>query len=341
MSASRKELAERELTTAIDIADAEGRLRRDAIGWSRHPLHRCNFAAHARAHAFDYWCVTTRELAISFLVADVGIAGVALVSVLELGSGATVERVFVRPRGLPSPMPAGTDGALALDVWRLRMTVGPRRLAAVARTITGRRLDIDLAIERPAGHETVNVVVPWDETRFHFTSKQQALPVRGHVRIDDRTYALDAAADAFACRDFGRGRRPDGIDWCWAFASGRSGGRTLGFNFGSIWTDNTGVTENGVVLDGRLHKIGEDVDFTLDLRDPRAPWRIRTRASDRVALTFTPLTERVVRVPPFVRLHQRFGHFAGTIVDDSGRTVEIDRVLGLAESVHGRWGRSR
>lgn len=327
----------RELTAAVDIADGAGRLRPEAIGWARHPLHRCNLDGVARAHAFDYWCVTTNDVAVMFLVADVGVAGVALVSVLELASGDMVERVYVRPRGLPRPMPASADGEMIVDVRRLRMVVGPRRLAAEARTITGRRIEADITIERPPGHETVNVLVPWDETRFHVTSKQQALPARGHVRVDGRTYRIDPDDEAFACRDFGRGRRPDGVDWCWAFASARRGGRNIGFNLGSIWTDGTGVTENGLVIDSRVHKIGEPVDFELDLRSKRAPWRIRTRGTERVALTFTPLTERAVRVPPLVRIHQRIGRFDGTVVDDHGGVVKLDGVLGLAESVHGRW----
>ncbi len=328
---------ERELTVPVDIADAEGRLRRDAIGWSRQPLHRCNLDGVAGAHAFDYWCVLTREVAVTFLVADVGLAGVGLVSVLDLASGAVVERVYVRPGGLGAPMPASPDGELVLDSRRLRMVVGPRRLAAEARTITGRRIEVDLAIERPDGHQTVNLLVPWAETRFHFTSKQQALPARGHLRVDGRAYRFDPDADAFACRDFGRGRRPAGIDWCWAFASARRGGRTIGLNLGGRWTDGLGVTENAIVLDGRIHKIAEEVDFELDLRDRRRPWRIRSRGSGRVALTFTPVTERSVRVPPLVRLHQCVGRFAGTVVDDAGAAVGLDDVLGVAETVRGRW----
>lgn len=329
---------ERELTSACDIADAEGRLLRDAIGWSRHPVQRWNVArAIERAHAFDYWCVMTREVALTVLVADVRIAGVALVSVLDLASGSTVERVYVRPRGLPVPMPEGPDGEVRFDARRLRLVVGPRRIEAQARTLTGRRIDVALAIEPPPGHETVNVLVPWDETRFHFTSKQQALPARGHVRVDGRTYRFDADAGAFACRDFGRGRWPKGIDWCWAFASTREQGRTLGLNLGSRWTDGTGVTENAMLVDGRVHKIADTVDFDVDRRDPMRPWRIRTTTTPRVDLTFTPRTRRAVTVPPFLRLRQCVGTFAGTIVDDGGTAIAVHDALGLAETVRGRW----
>lgn len=327
---------ERELTSAVDVADAAGQLRRDAIGWARQPFLHCALpAGTARAHAFDYWCVTSPEVALTVLAADVGLAGVALVSVLDLATGATVERVYVRPRGLPAPMPATADGELALDAWRLHLVVGPRRLAARARTLTGHRLEAEVAIERPPGHETMNVLVAWADDRFHVTSKQQALPARGHLRVDDRTYRF--GDDAFACRDFGRGRWPRGIDWQWAFASARVGDHTLGLNLGARWTDGTGVTENGLVIDGRVHKIAEAVDIEHDPRDPRRPWRIRTRGSRRVDLTFTPRTVRPVTVPAFLTLRQCMGRFDGTVVDDAGAPLTLTGVLGLAESVRGRW----
>ncbi|MBL8622471.1 MAG: DUF2804 domain-containing protein [Myxococcales bacterium] len=329
---------ERELTAPVDLADAEGRLRPEAIGWARHPLHRIALPRGLpRVHAFDYWCVTNREVALTMLVADVGFAGVAMVSLQDLGGGAPVERIYVRPRGLPAPMPPGADGEVAFEVRRLRIEVGPRRLAAQARTLTGRRLDVDLAIEPPAGHETINVVVPWSETRYHVTSKQQALPARGTVRLDGRSYRFGADTDGFACRDFGRGRWPDGIDWRWAFASTRIDGRPVGFNLGAGWTDTTPVTENGLVIDGRVHKLGEAVAIDFDPRAPRRPWRLRTVGTRRVDLTFTPLTLRPVHVPPVFRLRQCMGRYDGTIVDDAGRALRLDGALGLAESVHGRW----
>jgi hypothetical protein len=329
---------ERELTCAVDIADGDGRLRRDAVGWSRHPNQRCNLPAGvARGHAFDYWCAISRTAAVTFVVADVGIAGVALVSVLDLASGRTVERVYARPRGLPARMPASPHGECVLDGWRLHLVVGPERLVARARTITGHRIDVDLAIERPPGHETVNVLVPWDDERFHFTSKQQALPARGTVIVDGHEHRFAADTEAFACRDFGRGRWPQGIDWCWAFASARRGGRTLGLNLGGGWTEGTGVTENAIVIDGRVHKIAEAVDFTFDARDRRRPWWIRSRGSARVDLTFTPRHVRAVAVPLLVRLRQCVGTFAGTVVDDGGAPIELADVVGLAETVRGRW----
>jgi hypothetical protein len=330
-------MSERELTQPVAVADAAGRLRPEAIGWSRQPLHQCNFAHQPRAHAFDYWCVASREVALTLLVADVGLAGVALVSALDLTDERMVERRYLRPRGLSVPMPPGTDGEVVLDGWRLQLAVGPDRLVAHARTLTGRRIDAEVAVERPPGHETVNVLVPWSDTQYHVTSKQHGLPARGELVVDGRRYRLDETTDAFAARDFGRGRRPDGIDWAWAFTSWRVDGRVLGLNLGAGWTDGTGVSENAIIVDGRVHKIADAIDVEVDRGDARAPWRIRTRTTNRVDLRFVPITLRPVTIPPVVRLRQCMGHFTGTVIDDHDRAIAVIGALGLAETVRGRW----
>ena len=334
---------ERELTEPVDIALPDGRLRREAVGWARHPIQRCHLPPGLlKVHAFNYWCVTSRSCALTVLVADVRVAGVALVSFLDFATRGPVERVYVRPLGLPLRMPETPRGDIALRARRLDLELracGPEgrdlRIEADARTLFGRRIEVALTVERPPWHETVNVVVPWDDERFHFTSKQQALPARGVVRVDGREHRFDADGDAFACLDFGRGRWPRGIEWGWAFAAGRAGARTIGLNLGARWTDGTGVTENAVVIDGRVHKIADAVDFTID-----GDWRIRTRAGDRADLCFTPWHRRALRLPLGVAgfsLEQCVGTFAGTVVDDAGERLTIDGLVGLAETVHAAW----
>jgi hypothetical protein len=332
----------RELTEGVDLADGEGRLRREAVGWSRHPLHRCNLsAAWSRVERFNYWCITSRTSALAILFADVGVAGVALLSFLDLAARRPVERLYVRPGGLPVAMPETPRGDFVLDVRRLRLAMRMRgdelHVEAEARTLLGARVAVDLVVTRPAEHETVNLVVPWDETHFHFTSKQQALPARGVVRVDGREHRFEPANQGFACLDFGRGRWPSGIAWRWAFASATRGAGSLGLNLGGGWTDGTGVTENGVVLDGRVHKIAEDLDFELDRRDYLRPWRIRTRTGGRLDLRFHPMRERAVKLPIVIELHQMIGAFTGTFIDDAGERISIDDVLGVAESFRGRW----
>ncbi len=275
---------EREIVEPIAIAHADGRLRREAVGWARHPIHDCHLAPGlSRVERFNYWCISSRAGARTILFADVGYFGFALVSFLDFAARGPVERLYLRPGGLPIALPDTPRGDIVLDAWRLQLALRQRgeQLCVVgdAHTLFGKHITIDLEISRPLQHETLNVLVPWDETRFHFTSKQQALPARGVVRVGAREYRFGADNDGFACLDFGRGRWPRGIDWRWAFGAATRDGRTIGLNLGGTWTDATGVTENGAVIDGRLHKIAEAIDFEYDARAYLKPWRIRTRDS--------------------------------------------------------------
>jgi hypothetical protein len=294
--------------------------------------------------------VINRSCALTVLLADVRFAGVALLSFQDLEARRPVERVHVRPFGLPSPMASTPHGQMAVRALGLELSLRPcgsggrdLHIEGRARTLLGTRLTVDVVIERPADHETINVLVPWEDDRFHLTSKQQGLRARGEVRVDGRLYRFEHESErdaAFACLDFGRGRWPAGIDWCWAFAAGRREGHTVGFNLGSKWTDGTGVSENGLVLDGRVHKIADPVAFTIDPHDHMRPWRVRTAVGSRVDLTFTPRCERAVRVPlgiAGIELHQCVGSFSGTVVDDQGAAVRVDDVMGLAESLRARW----
>ncbi|HEY8090829.1 MAG TPA: DUF2804 domain-containing protein [Polyangiaceae bacterium] len=336
---------ERELSAPVDIADARGRLVREAVGWSRHPLHRCDLPAGLRGvKRWNHWCFTTRTHALTVTVADIGWLGLAIVSFLDFSAGGPVERVHVRPGGLAGAMPRGVRDDLTVNARGLRLSMRAdgetMHVDVDARALLGARIVADLEVSRPAAHETLNVLVPWDDTHFQYTSKQQALAVRGTVRVGPREYAFGPADDGFACLDFGRGRWPRRVTWSWAFASGKSSGNAVGFNLGGTWTDGTGVTENGVVVDGRLHKIHEDVEFDCDERAFTRPWAIRSRTGDRVALRFVPRRERTVRIPLGIRsvtLNQLVGSFSGTIGDDAGGVIRLDDIVGLAERFHATW----
>ena len=68
-----------------------------------------------------------------------------------------------------------------------------------------------------------------------------------------------------------------------------------------------------------------------------APWSIR---GDRVDLVFSPVYDRVSNFDRLVvcsKEHQCFGHFNGHVVDESGRRLVVESLLGWAEEVHRRW----
>lgn len=343
--------AEPERTTGVhgpvDLCDGRGRLNPSARGWSRRPDVRANLRlAPMRKKRWDYWCVQTDEIVVSFVYADVDYAGLASVWVLDRATGHEATAGLLRPlsRGIELPEQVCT-GAMAVTDRALSLVIDERdghtRLTATAPTSAHGPIEVDVVVDKPAGHESLNVLIPWSTRRFQFTSKQNTRPAHGTVRVGDRTWSVDAERDGWGVQDLGRGVWPYSNRWNWAAASGRSAdGRVVGLQFGGKWTVGTGATENALCIDGRLTKIGVELEWDYDWEHPLRPWRVRTPGSDQVDATLTPTFDRydltdlkVLRM----EVHQCFGTWQGRVVGDDGVAVEFDGLRGFAEEARNRW----
>ena len=328
---------EREITEPVDLCEGR-RLSPAARGWARHPMLRANLRGHwGRTKRWDYWCVITPEVIASLVYADIDYVGLATCWVLDRRThqhtDATVIRPLARGFAMPEQVCTGTvsidDRALALRIEELDDVT---LLRADATGIT-----IDVSVTKPADHESLNVVIPWSDRRFQFTSKQNTRPVSGTITAGDRTWRVGTTED-FAVQDLGRGVWPYSNRWNWAAGSGRStDGRLVGLQFGGKWTEGTGATENALCIDGRLTKIGDELDWRYSWDEPLRPWRVRGEGVD---VTLTPEYDRyddtdlkIVKM----EVHQCFGTWSGTIRCDDGTTLSIAGIDGFAEEARNRW----
>lgn len=332
--------SEREITAAVDLCLPGGALNPAAVGWSRRSLHRTRLprgvGGWGRNKRWEYWCITTPTHVVSLTVSSLDYAAVLQVWALERANGREIDEVAIVPlaRGVELPESHG-DGPSRARTRRLSVEIedGPAGARLVAGTA---RVAIDVEIERPAGHECLAVVVPWSARRYQYTVKDLALRVRGRVTFDGAEVALPAD-ESWAVLDHGRGRWPYAVTWNWGAGCGVVEGRVIGLQVGGAWTDGTGSTENALFVDGRAHKIGEDLAWTYDRREWTAPWRVR---GARVDVTLTPFHERASRMNLGLlasEIHQCFGRWTGWVVDDAGARVRVDGVIGWAEEARNRW----
>lgn len=338
---------EPEIVSAVDLCDSRGRLSPSARGWSRQPLHRANLRGSVgRKKRWDYWAVITPDVVASVTYADVDYLGLATLWVLDRATGAQGGSTLMRPfgRGLDLPeQPCTGSMVVRADAVSLGIVDEPHRTHLLAHGGRGAAAaTLDVSVDRPVGHETMNVVIPWSDRRFQFTSKQTARPASGTVTLGDRTWTFDGAADdAWGVLDLGRGIWPYRNRWNWAAAAGRADdGSVVGLQFGGKWTEGTGFTENALCVDGRLSKIGEELEWTYSWDDPMSPWRVRTPNSDQVDVTLTPDFDRHDRTSVGVlsmEVHQCFGTWAGTIRGDDGTVHRLGRIHGFAEEARNRW----
>jgi hypothetical protein len=339
---------EPELTEPVDLCTPDGTgLNPAARGWSRRPLHRANLdgAAFGRNKRWDYWAVLAGDVVISAVFSNVDYMGIAdvwwadLVSGEQGGSG-------VGGRGgdgfaLPE-VPATAPLVVARDGFELSITDGAdgaTRLAATWTERDGRPGRLDVTVALPPDHESLNVVIPWSDETFNFTSKHQGRPARGELEVGDRQYDVDG----WGVLDVGRGRWPSEITWNWGGGAGRTidGVHAVGLQIGGKWTVGTGFTENGVIVDGRLSKIGRELDWDYDWDEPMKSWRVSDPGGQLNAV-LTPRFDkhsRAVGRKRSTETHQVFGTWSGTVTTDDGIALRFDDLQGFAEEARQNWYR--
>ena len=337
---------EPEITEPVLLCtDDASRLNPSARGWSRHPLHRANLGApNGRNKRWDYWAVLAGDLVVSCVYSDIDVLGLADVWWADLGSGAHGGAGILEPPGaLALPELCGTAPLeVRREGFELSLVDVERgtQLHASWLDESGQEGRFDLFVAQPEGHESLNVVIPWSEEEFNFTSKHQARPATGTFDIGDRRWVIGGeAGDAWGVLDVGRGRWPHEITWNWGGGAGRVGEHVIGLQLGAKWTEGSGFTENGLLIDGRLTKIGRELIWEYDWDDPTAPWRVRDPGG-QLDVTLSVRFDKHTQAGDEAfgsEVHQVFGTWAGTVTDDSGRTISFDELQGFAEEARQRW----
>lgn len=332
---------ERELTERVSLTLPDGRLNREAVGFARWPLVDTAGIGHGshgrgRNKRWEYWNVITPTHIAALTVSSIDYAAVHEVWIFdrttgeEVGESATV----LPPRGvtLPASLADGPTRArakkLAIDLTPIA-DGGTRLRATIPDGV------IDVVVSRPAAHDCLAVVVPWSDSRFQYTVKDVALPASGSLIIRGTEYTLPEG-ESWAVLDHGRGRWPYNITWNWGAGSGRSGGHTIGLQVGGKWTAGTGVTENGIVIDGRLHKIGAELRWDYSTTDFLAPWRLSGGGLTAELVPFHDKRSRMQLGVLSGATDQCFGTWSGSY-DTGLEVIEFSGLTGFAEHVHNRW----
>ncbi|MGB5532832.1 MAG: DUF2804 domain-containing protein, partial [Acidimicrobiia bacterium] len=332
---------EHEILDPVDLCDEDGRsLHPSAKGWSRHILHRANLAGRwGRTKRWDYWAIQAEHIIVAVTVADIDYAGLVTLDWIEPGSHRSGGRSVTIPlgRGVDLPDEPAT-GRLDFNSRNLGVSIvygdGSTHLLARWTEKHGASGSLSATVAEPEGHESLNVVIPWSSKQFQFTSKHQARPANGSVTVDGRTIEIGGSAgEAWGILDIGRGRWPYRTTWNWGGGSGYAAtGQLVGLQVGGKWTDGTGFTENGVIIDGSLVKIGEDLEWIYNWDDPMAPWTVRS-ADGMLDVTLAPVHDRHSNLNLGVlknEVHQVFARWSGCVPDGTGGSLSITDMLGFA-----------
>jgi hypothetical protein len=334
-------MIERELTVEVPLT-VDGRLNPEAVGWARRPLvdtsglTRGPGRSWGRTKRWEYWNVITPTHILALTVSSIDYAAVHEVFVLERVTGRTFSKaatvIPARDVVIPDNFGSGLARGLAknLEVVVEPLSDGTRLRASIP------QVSFDVTVTRPEDHDCLAVVVPWSTTRFQYTVKDLALPAAGTVTIDGVTTDVPAGT-SWAVLDHGRGRWPYDASWNWGAGSGTWGGHTIGLQVGGKWTVGTGSTENGIIVDGHLYKVHDEMTWVYDLADWRRSWHV---SGGGLEATLTPFHLRSARTNLGIvaaRTDQCFGKWSGSFVTPRGATITFEGLDGWAEDVHNRW----
>lgn len=330
----------------------DGRLAQ--VGWARQPVLDCNLEA-ARFYAlrplqrfrlkrWDYYALFSPRRFFSATIADLGYAGNLFVYTLDFESGDLHEEGLVIPlaKGITLPRNS-TEGNSHFEDARLKLDF---RVAPDHRHLSvswpafhqGRGILAEIDLATPPGYESMNIAIPIGEKRFYWNRKINCLPASGFMQYGDLKETFDPQT-CLGSLDWGRGVWEYRSFWNWASASGfLPDGRTLGLNLGCGFGDLSAATENAIILDNRIHKLGQ-VRFDYASGDYMKPWHF-TEEQGRLDLTFTPFKDRTAVTNLgviFSEVHQMFGRYNGQVVADDGEQIAVRDLIGFAEEHHARW----
>ncbi len=332
----------REIVAPVHLCDAAGNLNPAAVGWCRRPLVRANLRGHwLRKKRWNFWNWIAPRFVFSVTLADVDYAAFCQATFVDFETGRSATgTTLARPGSLALP-----DEVERTVRFRGRRTEyanvvdgGDMRVAFRGAAQGGAAIVADFVVRTPPGQESLTVVVPWTARRFQLNSKHAALPCEGVVRVGDARYEMRPDV-CHAVQDFGRGVWPYRSFWNWGVATGTHDGVRVAVNVGGRWTAGTGVTENGLLVDGRLHRVAEEVRWDYDPDDWMRPWRVRAHESGAVDLTLEPVFAHRSRVSVGLLASGGvccFGRWHGTIRVD-GREMRVRNLVGWGEEFAHRW----
>jgi len=329
---------EREITEPVLLCDDKGLLNPEAIGFSRYPLITSNLTKNfLKKKKRNHWCVYGEEIMFSASITHLDYAVICFVYVINFETQRFFEKQITIPGGRKVKMSEDVlesikfvDDTMSIQMIHLQ---NETHLSVSIPDFDSDVLHADLHILHPIEDETLNVVIPKSRKVFQFTAKHHTLPTNGFVKIGDQRFDFNADF-SFSVLDFGRGIWPRTANWNSAMASQRLGGRRIGLNFGGQWTDGTGMTENAIFIDGQMTKLHEDVVFTYDPEFYMKPWKIRTKFTNDVNLTFTPFFQRTSKTDVKLarsEVHQLVGYFDGYIRLKDNSILKIRQMLGCTE----------
>ena len=346
LSAQEKSDPQVEFKSPTHLLSPSGELV--AWGWAKHanmlynrealPAERLN-----RVKEWEHYTVMSPQFTVGVTIAQIGALTFASVELIDYAESSRRDATFFGPQSKEqSIFPANPYGNTELcnkeNFCTLKFEEGRRRIAFnFVKTPKTPAISGEIELANREADESIALARPFSEPgHFFYENKIFAMPAKGNVRVEDRSYYLPEGS-SFAIFDWGRGIWPRKSEWFWGQAAGKVGDRSVAINLGHGYGDDTRGTANAMLVDGKISKL-RDVACDFDPADRMKPWKF-TSDDGRLSLVFTPTYHQQSKQDILVaatELHKIHGTYSGQLVVD-GKPIQVDKLLGFAEHMSQRW----
>lgn len=298
-----------------------------------------NLAKRFKFNQFQFIGFTSPELIIGIAIVDLKIASNCFVYAYQPETKKFEEFSFIQLLAHKTHIDLKPNEGIAQfekagNTVVIKATSTPRLRSVEVNLKSGFKLDA--VIDESANFNPLAVCTRAGYNGWVFTQKSTALICNGSVRWGAESFDLEEVG-ALASVDWSAGYMRRETSWNWGSLSCKlPDGRRLGFNL-AAGVNETGFTENGLWLDGTLHKI-DMVDFQFDRNHPDHAWTMRSNDSI-INLHFEPAGQRKEKINMVIaasNFTQHFGRFYGDILLN-GEIIHLKGVWGFAEDHYAKW----
>lgn len=324
----------KELKKKNSICSKDGKVNQECIGWGKKVFSNCNIdRGYFRKKIWNHCMWMNKDFVCALAIVKLDYAGLIFIDFYDLKENKTIHKSITIPlcNGIILHNSIGSYAHFQNKEMYLNIIRINDKLHAM---IKWGEIDIDANIFLEK--ESLNVLVPWSEKKFHYTSKQFPLKCSGYINVGDKDYEKFELNDSISFIDYGRGIWEREKYWYWLTCGFENEDNKVGLNLGAKWTDNTGVNENGIKIDETLYKLYCDVDFKkIDENN----WSIKSINCEDIDLIFNIFTVNdKINNKLIIKssLKQHIGYLSGTIKVDY-KEIEFKEVLCWLEDHYAKW----
>jgi len=297
------------------------------------------WARRFRFNQFQFIGLTCLDLIVGIAIIDLKFVGSCFVYAYEPATGRFEEFSAMQPLAKHTRIELKPNDGLATfskgdNTVAIKASANPRE--RIVKVDLGSGIKIDAVINESTNFDPLAMCARAGYDGWVFTQKATTLKCTGQVEWQGRTYDLESIG-ALASVDWSAGYMRRETFWNWGSLSCTlPDGRRLGFNL-AAGVNETGFTENGLWLDGKLHKV-DMVDFRFNRYQPQTNWALLSN-DGMINLTFEPAGQRTEKMNAIIaasNFTQHFGRYYGEVTIDD-EVIALDGDWGFAEDHYAKW----